>query len=286
MEKLERTGIVSMIGNVCMDRNSPDILRQADAKAAFSATKKWIESTKGRFKNTSPIITPRFIPTCSNELMGFLKDLQVKYSLPVQSHLSENLDEIAWVRKLCPGAETYGHAYEQCGLFGGDGVPTIMAHCVWCKGAEEELIKKKGVFVAHCPQSNQNLASGIAPIRRYMRGGIHVGLGSDVAGGCDISIFRAMCDAVRSSKMYRRLIDQNDSPLSVNEAFYLGTAGGGRFFGKVGMFERGYEFDAVVLDDSSIKTTNPLSIEQRLARIIYCSDDSCIVDKYVRGVKV
>jgi len=286
MEKLEQTGLVSYVGKVNMDRNCPDILRQVSAEAAYISTKAWIENTRDKFNNTKPIITPRFIPTCSDELMCKLKELQEEYSLPVQSHLSENKNEITWVKELCPQCMSYAHAYEQFGLFGGDGVPTIMAHCVWCSEAEENLIKKNEVYVAHCPQSNINLASGIAPIRRYLRKGINVGLGSDVAGGCHISIFRAMCDAVQASKLYWRLIDQDDKPLSISEAFYLGTAGGGSFFGKVGKFEKGFEFDAVVIDDRSIVTTNPLTIEERVARVIYCSDDNCIRAKYVRGQRV
>jgi len=285
MEKLEQTGLVSYVGKVCMDRNCPDILRQASAEAAYISTKLWIENTGEKFKNTKPIITPRFIPTCSDELMCRLKELQEEYSLPVQSHLSENKSEIAWVKELCPQSESYAHAYDHFGLFGGDCVPTIMAHCVWCSEIEENLIKQNGVFVAHCPQSNVNLASGIAPIRRYLKNGINVGLGSDVAGGCHISIFRAMCDAVQASKLYWRLFDQEDKPLSISEAFYLGTAGGGSFFGKAGKFENGYEFDAVVIDDRSIVTTNPLTIEERIARVIYCSDDNCIKAKYVRGIE-
>ena len=286
MEKLEQTGLVSMVGKVSMDRNCPDTLRQASSEAAFTSTKSWIEATKDRFKKTTPIITPRFIPTCSDELMFKLKELQKKYSLPVQSHLSENLDEVAWVSELCPNCTSYSHAYDQFGLFGGDAVLTIMAHCVWCNDAEVELLNKNRVFVAHCPQSNNNLASGIAPIRKYMKNGINVGLGTDVAGGCHISIFRAMSDAIQSSKFFWRLVDQTYDPLTLNEAFYLGTMGGGSFFGKVGSFEEGYEFDAVVIDDSSIPTTNPLSIEERLARIIYFSDDSNIYAKYVRGNQV
>jgi len=286
MEKLDQTGIVSMVGKVGMDRNCPDTLRQASPDAAFASTKSWIEATKDRFGKTTPIITPRFIPTCSDELMRKLKELQAEYSLPVQSHLSENLDEVEWVRELCPACETYAHAYDQFGLFGSDAVPTIMAHCVWCNDAEIELMKSNNVYVAHCPQSNNNLASGIAPIRKYMDKGINIGLGSDVAGGCHISIFRAMSDAIQSSKFYWRLIDQSYKPLSICEAFYLGTAGGGAFFGKVGSFEEGYEFDAVVIDDSGIPTTNPLSIEERLARIIYFSDDNMVYAKYVRGDQV
>ena len=286
MEKLEATGIVSMVGKVCMDRNSPDYLRQVDAKAAQAATKAWIESTIYRFKNTSPILTPRFIPTCSDELMGLLKELQRSYYLPVQSHLSENLGEVAWVQELCPDCDSYAHAYDRYGMFGGDGVRTVMAHCVYCKESEEELLKSRGVYVAHCPQSNINIASGIAPVRKYMEHGINVGLGSDVAGGCHLSIFRAMSDAVGASKLYWRLIDEKYKYLSINEAFYLGTAGGGSFFGKVGRFEKGYEFDAVIIDDSGIATTNPLTLEERLARVIYYSEESFIQAKYVRGKEV
>ena len=286
MEKLEQTGIVSYVGKVAMDRNCPDILRQESAQAAYVSTKQWIRNTKDRFKNTKPIITPRFIPTCSDELMYRLKELQEEFSLPVQSHLSENKDEIAWVSDLHPHCHTYSHAYEHFGLFGGERTPTVMAHCVWCDDEEIELMKKNQVFVAHCSQSNFNLASGIAPIRKYMTNGVNVGLGSDVAGGSHLSIFRAMSDTVQASKLYWRLIDQNDAALTLNEAFYLGTEGGGRFFGKVGSFKSGYEFDAVVIDDSNIPTTNPLTIEERLARIIYCSDDSNVHAKYVRGEKV
>ena len=286
MEKLEQTGIVSYVGKVGMDRNCPGMLRQASAEAAYFSTKSWIENTKDRFENTKPIITPRFIPTCTDELMYKLKSLQEEFMLPVQSHLSENMDEIAWVKELCPQCETYAAAYEQFGLFGGDGVPTVMAHCVWCNETEEELMKQNEIFIAHCPQSNINLASGIAPVRRYLNNGLNVGLGSDVAGGCHISIFRAMCDAIQSSKIRWRLIEQADKPLSVSDAFYLGTLGGGKFFGKVGSFQYGYEFDAVVIDDSSITTTNPLTLEERLARIIYCYDESCVRAKYVRGKKI
>jgi len=163
-----------------------------------------------------------------------------------------------------------------------------MAHCVHSAGAEEALIKQNGVYVAHCPQSNTNLASGIAPIRRFLDNGLRIGLGSDVAGGCHTSIFRAMSDAIQVSKLYWRLIEQNDVPLTEKEAFYLGTAGGGSFFGKVGSFEDGYEFDALVIDDSSIhpQPSRNLSIENRVARIIYLAGDVAICGKYVRGKNI
>jgi len=286
MEKLEQTGLVTMVGKVGMDRNCPDTLRQESAEAAYKSTKKWIESSLKRFKNTKPIITPRFIPTCSDELMKKFKDLQKSYSLAVQSHLSENQGEIQWVKELSPDAKTYAHAYERFGLFGGKSVPTVMAHCTWSEGDEQQLLYDNNVYVAHCPASNTHLASGIAPVRRFIEKGITVGLGSDIAGGPHLSIFRAVSSAVEASKMYWRLIDQGSAPLSLNEAFYLATAGGGSFFSKLGKFEQGYKLDAVILDDDKIPTTNPLTIEERLARTIYYSDDSHIIQKFVNGKEV
>jgi len=92
-----------------------------------------------------------------------------------------------------------------------------------------------------------------------------------------------MGDAIQASKLYWRLIDQDDAPLTVQEAFYLGTAGGGGFFGKAGNFIKGYEFDAVVIDDGGMTSSNPLTITERLARIIYYPDECRIRAKFVRG---
>ena len=272
MEKLEESGLVTFVGKVNMDTNSPDYLCE---KNSYADTREWIEKLK--FKNTRPIITPRFIPACTGKLLNSLKNLQKEYKLPVQSHLSENQDEVAWVKEMYPEAGSYGEVYDKFGLFGGEDTPTVMAHCVWSDGKEEELLKNNGVYVAHCPQSNINLCSGIAPVRRFLRKGVNIGLGSDVAGGCHTSVFRAMSDAVQVSKLYYRLIDQNDAPLTEKEAFYLGTLGGGSFFGKAGSFEDGYEFDAVVIDDEDTS----LSIPDRLTKIIYM--DNPVRAKYVRG---
>ena len=95
----------------------------------------------------------------------------------------------------------------QFGLFGENG-PCIMAHCVHCTDREIDAMRQNGVFVAHCPQSNTNLASGIAPVRRYLKDGLRIGLGTDVAGGAHLSVFRALTDAVAVSKLRWRLADQ------------------------------------------------------------------------------
>jgi len=286
MDLLEKTGLITYVGKVNMDRNSPENLIEVDAKTSIRDTSRWIRSTKQRYHKTQPIITPRFVPTCSDELLEGLGELQRSYRLAVQSHVSENQSEIKWVKELCPDTTCYADAYDRYGLLGGEHVPTIMAHCVWSSGIEEELLKDRGVYVAHCPQSNVNLSSGIAPIRRFINHGIHVGLGSDLAGGSRTSIFRAMADAIQSSKMFWRMVDQEMKPLTVSEAFYLGTKGGGSFFGKVGSLEKGYAFDAVVVEDSIIKTAKTLTMMERIERVIYLSDKRNIKAKYVDGVRV
>ena len=285
MDRMEATGLVSLVGRVNMDRNCPENLREPDPDTAAAETVRWLEQAAGRYQRTGPILTPRFIPSCTDALLSRLGEIRKEYDLCVQSHLSENRGEVEWVGQLCPDAPFYGAAYDSFGLFGGEH-RCIMAHCVLSEEEELDLMKQRGVFVAHCPQSNENLASGIAPVRRYLEQGLQVGLGSDVAGGTTPSIFRAMADAIQVSKLRWRLQDQSLAPLTLPEAFWLGTAGGGAFFGQVGRFAPGYELDALVLDDSRLRSPWPLTVEQRLERMVYLGEDRDITDKFVRGVEI
>lgn len=159
-----------------------------------------------------------------------------------------------------------------------------MAHCIYSTDDEIELLKKNEVFVAHCPQSNINLSSGIAPIRKYIELGLNVGIGTDIAAGHSLSMFRAVADTVQVSKLYYRLVDQKYSPIKFTEAFYLATKGGAKFFGNVGSFEKGYEFDALVIDDLKVPHPYDLSILERLERAFYLSLDEKYLDaKIVKG---
>ena len=286
MDLLEESGLCAMVGKVNMDRNCPDTIQEASAAASARSTRDWLERIEGRYRRTRPILTPRFIPSCTDALLGELGKIQRQYGLPVQSHLSESPGEIAWVRELCPGAKSYGDAYYAVGLFGGPACPTIMAHCVYSDGEEAGLLREQNVFIAHCPASNANLSSGIAPVRRFLQDGLRVGLGSDVAGGTHTSIFKAMADAIQVSKLRWRLVDQSLAPLTVREAFYLGTLGGGAFFGKVGSFAPGYEFDALVIDDARYTPQRRMELETRLERTVYLSDERDIRHKFVQGRKI
>lgn len=286
MDKLEDSGLCTMVGKVNMDRNCPDYLREKSADDSAKTTAQWVkEAIAKNYKNTTPILTPRFTPSCSDKLMEELKKIQAEYHLPLQSHLSENIDEIAWVKDLCPWSNFYGEAYSKFGLFGKD-CPTIMAHCVYSSDEELKLIKDNDVYIVHCPESNLNVSSGIAPIRKYLDMDLRVGLGSDVSGGSDLNMFKHMVLAIESSKIRWRILDNSLKALTIPEVFYMATKGGGQFFGKVGSFEKDYEFDAVVLDDTRLKTPLKYDIKGRLERIIYLADDREVKAKYVKGKKL
>ncbi len=157
-----------------------------------------------------------------------------------------------------------------------------MAHCIYNTDSEIEILKKKRVYVAHCPQSNFNLASGIMPLRKYLNLNIPVGLGSDVGGGHVLDMTRHIEACITASKMY--FVDHPDyAPISISEAFYLATKGGGSFFGKVGSFEEGYDFDALVINDSSLKMNGTPTLVERLEKFIYTGSSQNISKRFVRG---
>ena len=292
MELMEQSGLISYVGKVNMDREASPALTEESAEHSAYTTFGWINAVKDRFTNTKPILTPRFIPCCTDQLMEELRQIQMTYGIPVQSHLSESKGEIEFVKLLRPDDPFYGDSYNDYDLFGknddiGTDVKTVMAHCVWSTEEEVELMRQNGVFVAHCPASNMNLTSGIAPIRKYLDRGLRIGLGSDVAGGHSESIFRAITDAIQVSKLYFRMVDESAKPLVFSEAFFLATKGGGAFFGNVGSFEEGNEFDAVILDDSVLPHPQALTLAERMERAVYLGlDGRKIAAKYVAGQKI
>ncbi|MBR5125798.1 MAG: amidohydrolase family protein [Oscillospiraceae bacterium] len=292
MQLMEESGLVSFVGKVNMDRGASEALTEDSAEVSASTTLGWINAVKDRFQNTWPILTPRFIPCCTDQLMEELRQIQMACGIPVQSHLSESKGEIEFVKFLHSDDPFYGDVYNDYDLFGKNDdidtdVKTVMAHCVWSTDEEVQLMRKNGVFIAHCPASNMNLTSGIAPVRKYLDLGLNMGLGSDIAGGHSSSIFRAITDAIQVSKMYFRMVDESLRPLTFPEAFYLATKGGGAFFGKVGSFEEGYEFDAVVLDDSVLPHPQELNLAHRMERAVYLGlDEKRITAKYAAGKKI
>ena len=281
MNLFKEAGMGALVGKVAMNRNCPPELSET-VEQMVEGYEALIAEFNQPDDLVRPIITPRFIPSCTPEMLQACGNLAAKYQLPVQSHLSENLSEMALVQTLERESTSYGDVYNRYGLFGQ--TPTIMAHCVWTDGAELELMKQNDVMVAHCPTSNLNIASGLAPIRRFLDEGLRVGLGSDISGGHDLSIFRMMMYATQVSKLL--YLQNHDKPfLTLSEAFWIATKSAGHFFGRVGSFEPGYEFDALVINDHDLNHDN-YSLLHRLERYIYLGDDRQIVHRFCRGQEI
>lgn len=260
---------------------NPDYLRDESPEQAVKDTKATIthiDSIDPNHALITPIITPRFVPSCSSPLLSGLGALAKESNLPIQTHLSENTSEIALVRSLFPTHDSYSHVYDTHGLL----TPkTVLAHCVHLSPEERMLLKERRSKVSHCPVSNTSISSGLCPVRQLLDDGIEVGLGTDVSGGYSTSILVAAREAAMVSRTLAALTEEEPDleneklpeavdevsakhstsakdrkKLSVEECLYLATKGGAKCLGleaKVGAFEVGMEWDAqfVELDDAA-----------------------------------
>ena len=264
----------AFVGRVCMDRLGPPYYLDESAPQAVAAARASIDHIRAAdasFALVSPILTPRFAPACSPEALRLLGALQRETGLPVQTHISENVGEIALARSLFPDAAHYADVYDRAGLLG---PRTILAHAVHLTQAETDLVAARGAGVAHRPCSNSALTSGEAPVRRLLDSGVHVGLGTDVSGGYSASVLEAARLATLVSNhvaMPRNLqqekrdgereeeedkekeqeremeMEMERAKLSVEEVLYLATRGGAEVVGlagKIGAFQVGMDWDA------------------------------------------
>lgn len=282
MDELEKAGLVGYVGKVNMDRNSAPGLLQETTEESKRETLRWLEAC-GDFSHIKPMLTPRFIPSCTDELMAFLGDLARERGLPAQSHLSENRAEIAWVRELHPDCPQYWEAYAKYGLWDNR---TLMAHCVWSDERERKAMKDAGVTVVHCADSNQDLCSGFAPVRVMLNEGLKVVLGSDVAGGDRLSMFDAVAAAIRSSKARRMIDGWTTEFLTVPEAWYLGTSAPSLYFGDQPGFAPGNPLHALALADDHLPSPHPLTLPERLDRALYRRQPGAIRAVWSAGRRV
>lgn len=266
--------IAAYVGKVNMDRNASEGLLEA-SEASLEATKRLMDA----YDNM--IITPRFVPSCTLDLMNELGKLSNK-TYPVQTHISETEDEIKWVKSLHPQAKNYLDVYDTCGLIHSK---TILAHCVFCTNEEKNTIKEKDAYVAHCPSANFNLTSGIMNVKDYINKGINVGLGTDVGAGNTPSIKNIIVEAIKMSKV-NHMINSSDEVLSFSEAFYLATKGGGAYFGKVGSFEKGYDLDLLVVKPDDLSVSRGINCIEQLQRFVYAGHHDMIRTSYCRGKKL
>ncbi|MDO4493549.1 MAG: amidohydrolase family protein [Clostridia bacterium] len=282
LEEFEKAGLTGFAGKVSMDRNAlPDYQEETDSAIADEI--RFLDGAE-RFTRMKPIVTPRFTPACSDRLMEALGKIVRERDLPVQSHLSENVQEIETVSKLCPDCKEYWETYDRWGLLTDK---TVMAHCVWCSPRERAALKERGTVVAHCPDSNITIMSGFPKVRTMLEEGLTVGLGSDVAGGTDFMMNRVMGHAIRMSKARRINSLWREEPLSVPEAFFLGTTSANRIFGLgTDAFAAGEPLHAVVIRDSDKILTRRLSLPERFERAIYLTEKSDITAVFSAGRRV
>lgn len=282
MEELERAGVTGCVGKVNMDRNSGDELKESTEESKRE-TLRWLDGCAD-FKRVRPILTPRFTPSCTDELMAWLGKLADERGLYVQSHLSENGGEIAWVRELHPDCDQYWQTYDKYGLWKDR---TVMAHCVHSDEREREAMLKSNVVVAHCAGSNINLCSGIAPVRPMLREGIWVTLGSDIAGGAILAMNRVVTMSIRASKLLHMYTGGVERFLTVEEAYYLGSTAGHRYFGADGGFAKGAALHAIVVDDAVFaEPVRGLTLRERFERSVYLMDKRAIRAVWSEGRKV
>lgn len=244
----------ALIGKVCMDQNSPDYYIES-TQGCLRSCRDVIDFLDHELRDPKilPVLTPRFAPTCTRELMLQLAQLsKEKGDLHIQAHLSENLDEINWVKSLFPECDSYTHVYGQSGLLT---EKTILAHCVHLTDSEARLIKCSDSSVSHCPTSNSSLTSGECRVRWLLDQGIKVGIGTDVSGGFSCNMLVAARQAHLVSRHLAMKEDnvkmRNHVKLSVSEVLYLATLGGAQALNmenKIGSFEVGKQFDAQLLN--------------------------------------
>ncbi|RAH51097.1 chlorohydrolase family protein [Aspergillus brunneoviolaceus CBS 621.78] len=254
----------ALIGRVCMDNPStcPSTLIDESPEASLRDTEAVIAHIHSLAPSTKeslvkPILTPRFAPSCTPPSLAGLAALARQHTPPlhIQTHIAENVNEIALVRQQFPACAHYAAVYDAAGLL----TPrTILAHAVHFSPAERSLVAARGAKVSHCPASNSALGSGICPVRWLRRGGVVVGLGSDVSGGYSVGLL----EGVRQACLVSRLLPflkypkeeedgkGEDGVVSVEEALYLATRGGAAVVDLpdlIGGFELGMAWDAQLI---------------------------------------
>ncbi|KAG1674922.1 hypothetical protein FOA52_014715 [Chlamydomonas sp. UWO 241] len=256
-----------------------------------------------------PCITPRFIPTCTMESMKGLAAIARKYDVHIQSHISECCGEVSFSRHLHPEFRCDAHVFDEAGLLTNK---TLMAHGTLLDDDAIRLLVERGTSVSHCPLSNFFLGDAWFRVNHTMNLGLKVGLGTDVAGGISASMLTSIRMAVVNArclrahklhvkggfdnKMTARFTvtpDMEEDLISYKEGLYLATMGSARAINiddKVGSFEVGKEWDALLVDvnvpGGPFDIFDGDSMEDQFEKFINLGDDRNIVEVYVQGTCV
>ncbi len=293
-EAAEKSGLRIILGKMMMDLGSygtlqPKKILSVSLLESERLCRKWHGAADGRLEYA---FSPRFAVTCSEKLLRSAAELARQFDAYIQTHLSENREEIEKVHHLYMTARDYTDVYEKAGLL----TPkTMLGHCIHLQKREIAAIADARSVVAHCPTSNLFLGSGLMKMDELRKAGITIGLGSDVAAGPELNMWQVMRAAVEVQRA-RSFYEPHVPPLRLSEAFYLATAGGARALGKsetIGILEVGKEADLVVIDlhqllpyEKKRQRVGSLSKEDVVALCVYRGGPHATRETFVRGRSV
>jgi guanine deaminase len=280
-ESLKR-GTAMITGKTMMDRNAPDALTDTP-QSAYDDTRAVIAEWHGKGRNRVAI-TPRFAITSTPEEMEVAKTLAAEHpDLHIQTHLSENRDEIAFTCSLYPEAKDYTDIYARYGLLG---PKSLFGHAIHLSDREADAMSESGSVAVHCPTSNLFLGSGLFPMKTYQRRAkpVRIAVATDIGGGSSYSMLRTLDEAYK----IQQLLGERLNPL---ESFYLMTLGNAEALGmadEIGTLDPGTIADVVVLDASAtpamaLKQEATRTLTEELFLMQTMGDDRTIAETYIAG---
>ncbi|WP_397537198.1 guanine deaminase [Rummeliibacillus pycnus] len=294
-----KKGQRGLVGKVVMDdpEQNPDYYRDSDTDKALKDTEEFILAVKELAKSVKqgvyPVVTPRFIPSCTDDALKGLGELADKYDTHVQSHCSESDWAHGYVKERFNQNDAF--ALHDFGLLRDK---SVMAHCNFLNDDDANLFAKTGTAISHCPISNAYFANSVIPIAHFHSKGVEIGLGSDVSGGFSPSLFDNVRQAVMSSRMLEDGVNPNlhaevrglpSSRITINEAFYLATAGGGASLSlPIGKLEENFVWDVQVIDTKIASAKLPIYNEEEdlidiFQKIMYLVRPENIREVWVQG---
>ncbi len=279
----QKRGQRVVAGKTCMDRNAPDGLRDT-AQSAYDDSRALLERWHG-VDRLSYAITPRFSPTSTPEQLDAMGALWAEHpDCLMQTHLSEQTDEIAWVKSLFPDARDYLDTYESHGLLGANG---LYGHAIHLEPRERDRLAEVGAALVHCPTSNTFIGSGLFDMAGLMAEGQRIGLATDTGGGSSFSMLRTMAAAYEIAQL-------RGTPLHPAQLIWLATAGSAgalRMGARIGNIAPGMEADLVSLDLASTPAIAQRAAEaddiwEALFPTIMMGDDRAVAQVWIAGGKV
>uniref|UniRef100_A0A7N8Y1Y2 Guanine deaminase n=1 Tax=Mastacembelus armatus TaxID=205130 RepID=A0A7N8Y1Y2_9TELE len=278
----------AFVGKVCMDRNKSDY-KETTQECQKETCRFIAELLNKKYPLVKPVVTPRFAPSCTGDLLGQLGAIARKNNLHIQSHISENVDEVKLVKELFPESKSYTDVYHKYNLLTDK---TVMAHGCHLTDEELTLFSETGASLSHCPNSNISLCSGLLNVRNVLKHKVKLGLGTDVAGGYSASMLDAVRRTLDTSKVLT-IQNPKHQALTFDEVFRLATLGGSQALfldDQTGNFEVGKDFDALRVNVAP--PGGPIDLilcdkpKIQLEKFLNLGDDRNIVEVFVAGRKV